>query len=59
MTNLENMIGKIHDKQEEAWRRVKRQEEDIERRNKETRMRKSNMQTFYSPKSRTYYTQKR
>ena len=31
--NLEAMLEKIHDKQEEAWRRVRRQEDDIQRRN--------------------------
>lgn len=50
------MMTKMHDKQEEAWRRVRRQEEDIERRNQEARSRKSGNFTYYSPKARTYYS---
>lgn len=56
MTNFESMMTKMHDKQEEAWRRVRRQEEDIERRNQEARGRKSGNFTYYSPKARTYYS---
>jgi hypothetical protein len=33
-TNYESMINKLHEKQEEAWKRVRRQEEEIEIRNR-------------------------
>lgn len=52
------MLSRIQDKQEDAWRRVRRQEEEIDRRNADTRMRKTNAGgfTYYSPKSRTFYS---
>lgn len=57
-SNFESMVAKLHDKQEEAWRRVRRQEEEIDRRNMDARSRKSNTNafTYYSPKPRTYYS---
>jgi len=57
-SNFEAMVSKLHDKQEEAWRRVRRQEEEIERRNMDARSRKGNTNafTYYSPKPRTYYS---
>ena len=57
MTGFEAMVSRLHEKQDEAWRRVKRQEEDIERRNMEVRTRKGlTGASFYSPKARTYYS---
>lgn len=51
------MVAKLHDKTDEAWRRVRRQEEDIERRNMDARSRKGNtFNTHISPKSRTYFS---
>jgi flagellar biosynthesis/type III secretory pathway chaperone len=59
-SNFESMVAKLHDKQEEAWRKVRRQEDEIERRNNDARSRKgntnSNAFTYYSPKPRTYYS---
>ena len=61
---LEAMISKIHEKQEDAWRRVKRQEEDIQRRNMDSRMRRTGFRTYYSPNqhhtaTRTFYSPNR
>jgi hypothetical protein len=57
-SNFESMVSKLHDKQEEAWRKVRRQEEEIDRRNMDARSRKGNTNafTYYSPKPRTYYS---
>jgi hypothetical protein len=58
-SNFETMVAKLHDKQEEAWRRVRRQEEDIDRRNIDARSRKGNTLTYYSPNPKTYYSPKK
>jgi 23S rRNA maturation mini-RNase III len=57
-SHFEAMVGKLHQKQEEAWRRVRRQEEEIEKRNMDARSKRVNTNafTYYSPKPRTYYS---
>jgi hypothetical protein len=50
-SNFETMVAKLHEKQEEALRRVRRQEEEIDRRNMDARSRRTNPGafTYYSP----------
>lgn len=74
-SNLEAMVEKMHGRQEESLKRVRRQEEDIQRRNMESRMnmssmegrlgsmegrmRKTGMNSYYSPPARTFYSPNR
>ena len=58
-TNFQTMIERMHDKQEQALRRVRRQEQDIQRRNMDSKMRRTGMRTYQSPNTRTFYSPNR